>query len=131
MKKYEIEAVFHPLHFFESQICSLTGLELEEVLQHTKKIKTWRSRTYIDLFRELGFNTNHRFIKFDPDTKYPCLMRTKEYGPEGKHWYGFVYYDHLVYMIGEDTEQVGAIGLNRFKAYYPQLKITSMLQVWI
>lgn len=130
MRKYEIEPVYHPGYFFESQICSLTGLELEEVTKHTEKIKTWRGRTYIDLFRELGFNTNPRFMKFDAETKYPCLMRTVQRSGKRTYWYGFVYHDSMVYVIGEGPLPI-KMGLYQFTQAYPHLKITSMLQVWI
>ncbi len=122
--KYEIEPRFFEGYHFESEISTLTGLELEEILPHTKDITRWSGSTYVKLFRKLGFNCNPKFKKFDRETPYPCIMRTKK--PKVKQfWYGFIYYDNKIY-IQEDV-----LTWEEWNAMYPNYRITSMLQVWV
>lgn len=127
--KYEIEPVFCPEHAIVSEICTLTGLPIEDVLPIAMPITRWNGKAYIETFRKLGFNCNPRFVKFDRDTHYPCLMRTRKLKVKN-YWFGFVYYDGRVYV------QCAPFGWEVFEwadwnACFPNYKITSMLQVWI
>lgn len=131
--KYEIEHVCYAfkngeihINFFESEIAMLTGLSLVEILPITSKIKRWSGSAYVDVFRKLGYNCNAKFKKFDKNTEYPCLMRCNEIKRTSSFWYGFVYYDGFVYCVYE-----GKIKLDDFLNFNSNLKITSMLQVWI
>jgi len=107
----------------------LTGLPKEDLIEAQKEVwrlnrrslsKGWGGQSFIQLFRFLGFNTNNRFIKFDPDTDKPCIMRTTSF--QKGYWYGFIYHDGLV-----NNE----MALEDWKKCYKKLKITSMLQIWI
>lgn len=135
---YEIEPVYWPNYPHLSEIATLTGLEFEDIKQVTDQLgKRWNGQTYINVFHKLGFNTS-KFIKFDPETKYPCMLRLSR--KDDSFWYVFVYNDNKLYHRKEVsffdevfrylngsyyTNLDTRIGNN--KAY----KITSMLQVWI
>jgi len=123
--KYEVQLTFLPGYSFQSEIAMLTGLEVDEIIEVTKNITTWRGSTYIQIMQQLGYSTNPRFIKFDKETTYPCLMRTRKLG-EKKYWYGWVYYDGFIY----DT-CFGKITWAEWNEKRPNFRITSMLQVWI
>jgi len=125
MKKYEIELTYFIDHWLESYVAMLTGLELNEILVHSSKIKRWGGQRWIYLFQSLGYKCNTRFIKFDKKTEYPCLMRTKKLH-DNKYWYPFVYYDGKVYDPGNPI-----MTWAEWKHLYPNYKVTSMLQVWI
>lgn len=129
--KYEIEIVnfeeemqdggFHS----ESEIATLTGLGWEDMYDITSKVKRWTGQAYIKTFRTLGFNCNTRWIKFDKNTEYPCMIRCKI--PHDKHhWASWIYYDGHIYDIRE-----GKITWAKWNSWWPNYKITSMLQVWI
>lgn len=126
MQKYEIEHVCFIGHFIESEIAMLTGLNLDEILNVTKDIKIWKGSKFIEVFRNLGYNCNNRFTKFDKDTQYPCLMRSHNRYKKENYWYGFVYYDDHVYDIN-----LGKLTWAEWNDRYPQLRVTTMLQVWI
>lgn len=124
-QKYEIELVNFPDHWFESEIAMLTGLEFEEIRAVTRDVIRWSGSQYVRIFRKLGYNTNARFVKFDKNTPYPCMMRCKI--PHDKsHWAGFVYYDGKIYHPNE-----GILSWAEWNAMYPNYRVTSMLQVWI
>lgn len=141
MEKYEINPVtFGANMHHETIIGILTGLELDEINIALKKLKIipaypydfkskdiWFTKDYLNTFHELGFNTNERFRKFDPETVYPCIMRCKRVREENGYWYGWIYNNHWVY----DTH--GSVWtfdewIDQFKKEY---RVTSMLQVWI
>lgn len=127
MEKYEIEIVYFGDNFwFESAIGTLTGLPFDEIKPHTSKITRWTGQSFVKVFRQLGFNTNTRWIKFERDSKYPCMMRCRKPGVKN-NWYGFVYYDGYIYIPGEKT----GMSWNLWNRLYPNYKVTSMLQVWI
>ena len=101
----------------------LTGLSDQEIIDVVSARESWNGQEYVRSFRNLGFNCNPRFVKFDPATKYPCIMRsTSEY--KG-YWNAWVYNNGMVY--GSWFRMT----LDKWKENYPKLKITSMLQVWI
>lgn len=80
--KYEIQVVSHGVGCHNhSAICSLTGLSFEEVDHAIKRVnrRCWSGQTYIKVFESLGFNSNPRFIKFDPNTPYPCILRCRNH----------------------------------------------------
>ena len=105
-------------------IAILTGLPFDEIIQAAPDKKAWHSRDFIATFRKLGFNTSDRFIKFDEKTDKPCIMRTTS--DRKGYWYGWVYYDEMIYIGNHE-----GIYLDTWKKDYNDLKITSMLQVWI
>lgn len=110
----------------ESQIATLTGLELDEIQAVTSKVTRYNGQAFVNIFRQLGYSTNNRFIKFDKQTKYPCLMRTRKIGVK-KYWFGFVYYDDMVYIPGN----LYPLSWAQWNNMYPNHRITSMLQVWV
>lgn len=122
--KYEIEPAYFPGFHFESEIGTFTGLSLEQILPITKGITRWSGSIYVKVFRKLGFSCNPRFRKFEKETPYPCIMRTRKVGVK-KYWYGFVYYDEKIYLQDRILEWA------EWNAEFPNYKITSMLQVWI
>lgn len=129
--KYEIEIVNFEDHFhdgdflLQSEFATLTGLEWEEIWDATHDVKIASGQWFIKTFRKLGFNTNTRWIKFDKQTEFPCMMRCK-IPHDKKHWAGWVYYDGHVYDIRE-----GKLTWAEWNAMWPNYKVTSMLQVWI
>ncbi|CDS94493.1 hypothetical protein BN1088_1431980 [Sphingobacterium sp. PM2-P1-29] len=135
--KYEIEVVnYGPDYHNQTAISSLTGLFFEEADQAVKDVnrKCWGGQTYVKVFQNLGFNTNPRFIKFDPATPYPCIMRCSNH-VKG-YWYLFIYHDGIVYdLYGnsfrlDDKTYVSKRNGSYFLKRY-SMKVTSMLQVWI
>lgn len=124
--KYEIDHInFGDGFHFQSEIAMLTGLGLDEVLSATSKESRWSGQAFVRLFQSLGYSCNNRWIKFDRNTKYPCMIRCKK--PKVKsHWYGWVYYDGFIYDVYE-----GKITWAQWNAMWPNFKVTSMLQVWI
>lgn len=137
MDKYEIEVVSYGDGLYnQSVISSLTGLDFEESDEAVKSVKRlcWSGQTYVQVFRKLGFNTNQRFIKFDPQTPYPCIMRCTNH--KKGVWYLFLYHQGMVYDIHgnsfhiTDTNEVSILNGSYFLKWY-NMKVTSMLQVWI
>ena len=145
--KYEIENVnFGRNMHHENIIGMLTGLPLDEINVALKKLDIiksvtlikrhlydlkakdiWYTRDYLNTFHALGFNTNPRFKKFDPETEYPCIMRCKEVGTENGYWYGWVYNDGKVY---DTSGQIWPFD-GWIEAHKNEYRVTSMLQVWI
>lgn len=123
--KYEIDLIIHET-YIDSEIAMLTGLELEDIQPLTSKLTSIRGKTYIEIFRKLGYSCNPRFIKFDKNSEYPCLMRTRKL-KDKKYWYGFIYYDGKVY----DHNYAEVLTWAKWNANYPNYRVTSMLQVWI
>lgn len=152
-EKYEIEhvQVAEPEKACAAMVAMLTGLPLDEVWAklpaRLRKNDGWYSRDFIDTFRGLGYDCSPRFVKFDPDTRYPCLLRfgptarglvwrrarkRRETGdPEAqltereKHWWNvWVYYDGLVY-------EPRYTGPWLFHTMGKDVRPTSMMQVWI
>lgn len=124
--KYEIELAYFPDHWFESEIATLTGLSFEEIYAVTKDVKRWSGSAYVKVFQRLGFNCNNRFVKFDKDTPYPCMMRCRKLRVKESHWYGFIFYDGNIYF-----PYYGTLTWAQWNDQYPNYKVTSMLQVWI
>lgn len=111
-------------------VAVLTGLEIDDIkevnievcrVNGISRYKTaWGGQHFIKLFRALGFNTNDRFVKFDPNTDKPCIIRTTSF--QKGYWYAFIFDGKLVDNIWT---------LEQFHVRWKKLKITSMLQVWI
>lgn len=128
MEKYELELVnFGGKYYMESMIATLTGLDLEDILAVRPYKDRWIGGEIAQLIRDLGYNTNLRFTKFNRNTKYPCLMRTHDRFKKNGTWYSFVYYDGMVGCNGY-TEFVP---WSQFNMDNPNLRVTTMLQVWI
>lgn len=124
--KYEIPPCYFPDKHHLTIIGLLTGLDLEEIQAVTSNRKIWYTRDYVHAFFKLGFNTNPRFVPFDPDTQYPCIMRCRQ-KPDSGYWYGWVYYDGMVYDTGNCFYT-----FDEWIEYFGnQYRVTSMLQVWI
>lgn len=130
--KYEIEIVNFEQseqdcarYWAESEIATLTGLGLEEILQVTAGATRYYGQWFVQTFRKLGFNTNPRWVKFDKNTEHPCMMRCKI--PHDKHhWAGFIYYDGHIYH-----PDYGKLTWAKWNECWPNYRVTSMLQVWI
>lgn len=135
--KYEIEAKCFPGYPLETLVGTLTGLDYEDIKPRSEKIKRWGGQTFVKLFRDLGYNVNPRFIAFDPETNYPCLMRCRSFDRKDPYWYGFGYYDNVIYDQDGDTYFTEEVFKTiRGKSYFvtksgAKLRVTSMLQVWI
>lgn len=124
--KYEIEHVAYLNYYIESEIAMLTGLELNEILAVSSKVGRWSGSAYVKIFQSLGYSCNPRFKKFDKETEYPCLMRCHKIRKKESYWYGFVYYDGFVYDVYN-----GKMTWAEWNYMCPDLRVTSMLQVWI
>ncbi len=105
-------------------IAVLTGLPDEEIIAACTNKELWGGQDFVRIFKKLGFNTNERFEKFDPDTDKPCIMRTTSF--KKRVWFGWVYYKGIVY--GDALDQYT---MEEWKKKWPRLKITSLLQVWL
>jgi len=126
MQKIEIEFVNNPYYYCTRLVAMCTGYTLDQLLSvHDPKQGGWRGKDFINLFNVLGFNCNHRFIKFDPKTEHPCLMRSKIFNVSS-FWEVCVYYNGICYVPGH-----GKYTLDEYQDTFKDLKITSMLQVWI
>jgi hypothetical protein len=125
-KKYELDWTrIHDNHH-HLVIAVLTGHSIEDIIAASPTYDSWAPRDYINTFRKLGFNTNNRFIKFNPETPYPCLMRYTRTDIDEPYWYGSVYYDHKV-----DEGSARWAFDNWLKYHNGTIRVTSMLQVWI
>lgn len=126
MPDYELDYTRHYDNGHYTNIAILTGLPIEEISAASPSASSWRGIQFIETFRKLGFNVNPRFIKFDRETPYPCLMRFKDLRDKERCWYAWVYYKTKVYTgMGCWHRLDSLLELN------PHIKVTSMLQVWI
>lgn len=131
--EYEIDFRYIKDCSHKSLFCTLTGLEPEEVDHVVKRVM--KGRDFINGFRSLGFNTNPRFCKFDPETKYPCILRCQ--GDLKGTWYAFIYYKGIIWDPYHNDfynlDDVKDMRYFRRKYYFTnfRIRITSMLQVWI
>lgn len=123
--KFEIEHVYDFDHSAEAIISMLTGLNLSEVCPHVSTQRLTGS-AFKNIIQKLGFNTNQRFIDFNPETKYPCIMRVLQKG-YNNGWYAFVYYNQQVYWGCSPI----VMPFTEFIELYSDCRVTSMLQVWI
>ena len=127
MEKYELdEGRYHENEGHITRIAILTGCEYEDIKLVAPDKKLWKGTDYVKTFNKLGFNTNPRFVSFDKDTYYPCLMRYHN-KDELKYWYAFAYYDGIVYQGCSMKCTLD----EWLEAYGHRVVITSMLQVWI
>ena len=131
--KYEIEYRYFPESGHRSLFSTITGLEPEEFDHLLKPSMT--GKQFINSFRSLGFSTNDRFVKFDPDTEYPVVLRCK--GDSDRWWYSFMYYDGIIWDPHNNEfyklKDIKDMRYIKRRYYFTQyrLRITSMLQVWI
>jgi hypothetical protein len=125
--KYELDWTrYYSDNGFHTLIAILTGLPIEEIVAACPDRDRWHGRDFRETLNKLGFNTNVRFKKFDPETSYPCIMRFKLRGKsEQGTWYCFAYYDGEVQMGNSSCS------LKEWEQMYRRYRITSMLQVWI
>ncbi len=135
--KYEFEVInYGRPYFHESTLSTLTGLEFDDVHPIVRSIgkKKWGGQLYIKALQNLGFNTNPRFVKFNSDTSYPCILRCRNH--EKGIWYLFYYCNGIIYDgWGNSFELTNIDNVACIKGSYflkqQQMKITSMLEVWI
>lgn len=123
--KYELDWTRCYKNGHHTSIAILTGLPLTEILAVSPDKDKWGGQRFVEVFRKLGFNVNPRWNKFDEETEYPCLIRFRRTDIKEPWWYQSVYYDHQVF------EGNSICTFKDWQDYYPHLKITSMLQVWI
>jgi len=104
----------------------ITGLEYDELDLVICKNKN-SGQGWIEMFRELGFNVTPRWKKFDMGTEVPSVIRCKSINDKS-HWYPYIYYDNEIYsaLYGGYWASIDS-----FLEDNKELKITSMIQVWI
>lgn len=126
--KYELEELcdLRGELYMHALVKVLTGLEYDEIEPAINKNKN-NGQGVINIFRDLGFNVTPKFKKFDPDTEYPAMIRCKSCDDKS-HWYPFVYYDGKVYAPHHGGTYPS---VELFLDNCRDLKITSMIQVWI
>lgn len=125
--KWEIKFVNNPYYYNRRLVIMITGYSFQEVTDVTGQAERWYSRKFKESFRALGFNCSERFIKFDPDTERPAILRSVSSLPEESGgWFASVYYDGKVYVPG-----TGIFTLQEHTEQFPHLKNSSMLEVWI
>lgn len=115
----------------EAIICCLTGLDPNDI-SHLKIKERFNGKWIIDVFRSLGYDTNNRFVKFDPKSEFPVIMRCV--GKKKGIWYALIYHDGIVWnpYSNEFFNYDDHVYKGKIKVLKPyNLKITSMLQVWI
>jgi len=128
---YEIELVAsHGDDYLESLLATVMGLPKAEIWErlpeNLKKPGGWRGQSFIEVARLLGYNCNRQFIRFDARTPWPCILRCQS--PELKtRWWALAYANGAVYWPLHGA----TIWLDDFIRWYPQVQITSMLQIWI
>jgi hypothetical protein len=124
---YEIDYTrHHPENGHHEIIAILTGLPIEEIHAVASDKQVWHSRMYVQAFKQLGFNVNPRFVKWDHTTPYPCMMRFKRIDIKESYWHALAYNNGKVYPGNGEWWL-----LESFTNANPHLRITSMLQVWI
>lgn len=130
---YEIELVTassqHDFH--ESLLATITGLPKHEIFErlpeHLQVANSWRGHSFVEVARLLGYNCNRRFIEFDAKTPWPCILRCQV--PTIKNgWWALAYANGKVYSVYEWPH---VQWFDDFMRYNPELKITSMLQIWM
>ena len=127
MEKYELdEGRYYPGEGHITRIAILTGLDYEEIVKAAPKKSLWKGQDYVRTFQKLGFNTNPRFVAFQEDSYYPCLMRYRN-RDDLKYWYAFPYYNGIIYQ----GCSMNCTLKDWFETYGHRVIITSMLQVWI
>jgi hypothetical protein len=128
---YEIELVAsHGGDYLASLLATVTGLpkaEIQERLpEHLQKPGGWRGSSFVEVARLLGYNCNRQFKPFEARTSWPCILRCQS--PELKpNWWALAYANGAVY----DPWQESITWLDDFVRFCPEVKITSMLQIWI
>jgi len=132
---YEIELVCSETDsdYHLALLATITGLEKQEIFgklpAELTRAKSWRGRSFIEAACAVGFNVNPRFIKFDPATPWPCIMRVHvpdAWGWKGC-WWALVYNQGIVYDVSTGNPH----SLEWWQRHYPGCRITSMLQIWI
>ena len=124
--KYELDYLRSHDNGHHEIIAILTGHEIEDIVAASSENQIWYPKMYIAAFRKLGFNCDDRFVKFNPDTDKPCMMRFKRNDIKESYWHAFAYYDHKVYLGAGEWYK-----FDLFIEANPHFRITSMLRVWI
>jgi hypothetical protein len=130
-KAYEIELVVsHGGDYSESLLATVTGLPKHEIWkrlpEHLKKLGGWRGSSFVEVARLLGYNCNRQFIPFNARTTWPCILRCQL--PHIKNgWWALAYANGAVYNPSDSS----VVWLDDFIRWNPEVRITSMLQIWI
>lgn len=128
---YEIELVAsHGGDYLESLLATVTGLPKAEIWarlpEHLQKPGGWRGSSFVEVAQLLRYNCNRQFKPFDARTPWPCILRCQS--PSIKSgWWALAYANGAVY----DPWRESITWLDDFVRFYPEVKITSMLQIWI
>lgn len=135
---YELElvAATDSLDYRACFMATLTGLPKEEVAERLPQLinmNSWGGRHFVEAAGLLGYNTNPRFVKFAPETPWPCVLRVQvpdAWGWKGK-WWALIYNQGRVYNVSGFNDEWHECSFANFKTAYQDCRITSMLQVWI
>ncbi|RSK29861.1 hypothetical protein [Hymenobacter metallilatus] len=132
---YEIELVASETDtdYHEALLATITGLPKAEIREKLpeplRQAKGWRGSSFGEVARLLGYNTTPRFVKWDPATPWPCILRVKvpeHWGWKGC-WWALVYNQSEVYDVARNQ----SYSLEHWQRIYPACRVTSMLQIWI
>ena len=125
-EKYELDYGRSEENGHHEEIAILTGHSIEDIIAASSLKSIWHTSDYILAFQKLGFNCDTRFVKFDPKTDKPCMMRFTRKDIKDNYWYSHVYYNDKVYFgRGEWCR------FDDFRELNPEIRITSMLRVWL
>ncbi|WP_400190679.1 hypothetical protein [Hymenobacter sp. B81] len=132
---YEIELVPSETEgdYFEAMMATITGLSKGEIRERVPAqlldAKRWRGASFREVAHALGYNVLPRFVKFDPATAWPCVLRIKvpeQWGWKGC-WWALLYNQREVY----DVQRNQSYSLEQWQRIWPECRITSMLPIWI
>lgn len=128
---YEIEMVRScGWDYWESMYATLTGLPKHEVWEKwpdsLRLAGSWGGQDFVRAARALGFNCNVRWVKFDPETPWPCILRLQDTTLKSG-WRSRLHHQGNVYHVDSGIIQP----LEKFLFNCQHLRITSMLQVWM
>lgn len=129
---YEIELVASTRadDYQVALLATITGLPKSEITEqlpaHLRTKGGWRGQSFIEMARLLKYNCNRQFKPFDTRTPWPCILRCQV--PSLKTgWWALIYNQGLVYDPWNEWVQ----WFDDFIRNEPEVRITSMLQIWI
>lgn len=125
MAKWELDFVNNPCHYLQRLVAMISGYYIQEVIEVISKDDGWRAKDFIQTFNKLGYQCDERFNKFKPDVDSPVLLRAKIFN-DPSHWFVCVYCQGRCYIPGD-----GIYSIEEFENKYHDLKITSMLRVFL
>ncbi|WP_426491085.1 hypothetical protein [Hymenobacter sp. 102] len=132
---YEIELVASETDtdYYEALLATITGLPKAEIREKLPQDLSggggWRGSSFPQVARLLGYNTTPRFVKFDPATPWPCILRVQvpeHWGWKGK-WWALGYNQGRVYDVASGDHY----SFKNWQLAYADCRVTSMLQIWI